>query len=104
MYRSRVIRDVTQTPYIAEIPSKRAESLNMYMVFKFSSLFNLDRFIDGFKEYIETETLKLNTRYNVKFDIYDDLALSYYKKIEKRVYGVGYKDKDSSIFEPKESD
>ena len=32
MYRSRVIRDVTQTPYIAEIPSKRAESLNMYMV------------------------------------------------------------------------
>ena len=101
MYRSRVIRDVTQTPYIVEIPSKRAESLNMYMVFKFSSLFNLNRFIDGFKEYIETETLKLNTRYNVKFDIYDDLALSYYKKIKKRVYGVGYKDKNSSVFEPK---
>lgn len=100
MYRSRVIRDVTQTPYIAEIPSKRAESINMNMVFKFSSLFNQTRFIDGFKEYIETETLKLNTRYNVKFDIYDDLALSYYKKIEKRIYGVEYKDKDSSIFYP----
>ena len=90
-YKSRVIRDEKITPYVAEIRSKREDSANYWLVFKFSSIFNMDRFIDGFKEFIDTETLKLNSRYHVKFNIYDDLAISYYKKIEKRIYYVEYK-------------
>lgn len=91
-YKSRVIRDEKITPYVAEIRSKREDSSNYWLVFKFSSIFNMDRFIDGLKEFIETESLKLNSRYQVKFNIYDDLAISYYKKIEKRMFSVEYKE------------
>lgn len=60
-------------------------------MFYFSSAFYQKKFEDGYKEYIRSETLKLNVRY--KMIVYADemLLLSFYKTVEKRGFKVKYK-------------
>lgn len=60
-------------------------------MFYFSSKFYKDKFESGYKDYLRSETLKLNVRY--KMIVYADemLLLSFYKMIEKRGFKVKYK-------------
>ena len=60
------------------------------LIFYFSSEFYKKKFADEIVNYNETETLKLQVKYNIiiNFDIL--FMLSLYKKIEKRVFSVFY--------------
>ena len=60
-------------------------------MFYFSSSFYKDKFEDGYKEYIRSETLKLNVRYKMIVDADEMLLLSFYKMVEKRGFKVKYK-------------
>lgn len=60
-------------------------------MFYFSSKFYLDKFENGYKDYIRNETLRLNVRYKMIGFADEMLLLSYYKMIEKRGFKVRYK-------------
>ena len=60
-------------------------------MFYFSSSFYKNKFEDGYKEYIRSETLKLNVRYKMIVDADEMLLLSFYKMVEKRGFKVKYK-------------
>lgn len=60
-------------------------------MFYFSSSFYKTKFENGYKEYIRSETLKLNVRYKMIVDADEMLLLSFYKMIEKRGFKVKYK-------------
>ncbi len=67
--------------------------MNDFM-FYFSSKFYKDKFEKEYKEYIRSETLKLNVRYKMIVDADEMLLLSFYKMIEKRGFKVKYKGVD----------
>lgn len=54
----------------------------------FSSLFNLNRFKEKYKSYIEEETLKLENKYHVKIVANYYFMIAIYKKIEKRGFRI----------------
>lgn len=83
--RSIVYNDISKSPFCYEVDD---------MIFYFSSEFNKRRFIDGYQEYVEDETYKLENRYNIKFYLKRDLTVAFYKKIEKRGYKVTNKDNE----------
>lgn len=56
--------------------------------FYFSSEFNKQRFLNSLEEYIKNENRKLTNRYKVSIDLVQYMALSLYKKIEKRGFRV----------------
>lgn len=56
--------------------------------FYFSSNFNKERFVKSFDEYVKNENRKLINRYKVNIDLAQYMALSLYKKIEKRGFRV----------------
>lgn len=61
------------------------------MTFYFSSEFYLNKYKKLLNDYIRTETIKLYNKYKIlcNFKVY--LALSFYRKIEKRgFYVIGY--------------
>ena len=61
------------------------------MTFYFSSEFYLNKFKTLVKNYIDTETFKLYNKYKILCDFKVYLALSFYRKIEKRgFYVIGY--------------
>lgn len=60
-------------------------------MFYFSSKFYLDKFENGYKDYIRNETLRLNVRYKMIGFADEMLLLAYYKMIEKRGFKVRYK-------------
>ena len=64
--------------------------MNDFM-FYFSSKFYKDKFEKEYKEYLRSETLKLNVRYKMIVDADEMLLLSFYKMIEKRGFKVMYK-------------
>lgn len=59
--------------------------------FYFSSLLYKRKFENELKYYIKDETFKIRTKYFINIDIDEYLALSLYKKIEKRGFNVLYK-------------
>ena len=58
------------------------------LIFYFSSEFNKRRFIDGHKNYIDDETNKLENKYHTTIMRNRELAVAFYKKIEKRGFRV----------------
>ena len=60
-------------------------------MFYFSSSFYKNKFENEYKEYIRSETLKLNVRYKMIVDADEMLLLSFYKMVEKRGFKVKYK-------------
>lgn len=56
--------------------------------FFFSSEFYLEKFKNTVKEYVELESLKICNRYKIPIAINRYLAISYYKKIEKRGFRI----------------
>ena len=57
-------------------------------VFYFSSKFNLHRFKNSVIQFVEMEQAKIINRYKVDIDLFYYLAISFYKKIEKRGFRV----------------
>ena len=76
---SRVEYDLNNSEYISKVHD---------YLYYFSSEFNLNRFNDGYYDFIKDETNKLKARYHVNIDISDYLALVFYKRIEKRGFKV----------------
>ena len=62
--------------------------------FVFSSKFYILKFENEIKDFIVEETNKIVSRYKNKLSCDEYLALSLYKKIEKRGFKVFYKDKE----------
>lgn len=56
--------------------------------FFFSSELYLNKFRNNVLTFIDSEILKLKNRYKVYFELYRELAISYYKKIEKRGFRI----------------
>ena len=58
------------------------------LIFYFSSVVYRDKFQNNVSNYVENEKLKLKNRYSLSviFDVF--LAISYYKRIEKRGFRV----------------
>lgn len=80
---SKVYNDINKSEYIYIFKD---------LIFYFSSEFYMNKFIRELDKYINDEELKLKIRYNVNFEIPSILALSLYKKIEKRGFKVLYND------------
>lgn len=59
--------------------------------FYFSSLLYQRKFIDELSSYIKDESFKIKTKYQNSIEASEYLALSLYKKIEKRGFNVLYK-------------
>ena len=59
-----------------------------HAVFYFSSDFNLQRYKNSVIQFIEMEQAKIINRYKVDIDLFYYLAISFYKKIEKRGFRV----------------
>lgn len=60
-------------------------------VFYFSSEFNLERYKNSVIQFVEMEQAKIINRYKVKAELKLYLAISLYKKIEKRGFRVLYR-------------
>lgn len=58
------------------------------LIYYFSSQFNETRFLNNVDNFIKMETLKMQSRYNVKSNWSLLLAISFYKKIEKRGFRI----------------
>ena len=58
------------------------------LIFYFSSEFYKKKFADEISSFIETETLKLQVKYNININFDILFMLSLYKKIEKRGFRV----------------
>lgn len=52
--------------------------------FYFSSSFNKDRFINGYKDFVKLEEDKIISRYKIKISLRFYLTIVFYLKIEKR--------------------
>lgn len=62
-----------------------------HAVFYFSSEFNLQRYKNSVIQFVEMEQAKIINRYKVKAELRLYLAISLYKKIEKRGFRVLYR-------------
>jgi len=56
--------------------------------FYFSSSFNKERFLEGFKSYIKEEEDKIIAKYNVLISLRFYLLIAFYLKIEKRGFYI----------------
>lgn len=60
-------------------------------IFYFSSQLYLEKFKKNLDEYIMVETIKIRNKYKLHIDFSLFLAVSLYKKIEKRGFRVAHK-------------
>lgn len=58
------------------------------LIFYFSSEFYKNKFANTIKNYLESETLKTQIKYNININFDLLFLISYYKKIEKRGFRV----------------
>lgn len=69
--------------------------------FYFSSSFNKDRFIEGYRDFVKLEEDKLISRYNVKISLRLYLTIVFYLRVEKRGFRIErYCDKTMSYSLP----
>lgn len=76
---SKVYLDLKKTPF---------KTLNKGLIFYFSSEFYKKKFIENVNKYIHEESLKIRNKYKIGNILDLFLAVSYYKKIEKRGFRV----------------
>lgn len=72
---SKIYYDITESDVYVDLCESR---------FYFSSSFNKERFLNGYKSYIKEEEDKIIAKYKVKISIRFYLLIAYYLKIEKR--------------------
>lgn len=73
--------ELNKSKYIVEFKSLK---------FYFSSELYKNKFNEQLKDYINIENLKIDNKYKVLIDLSEYLAVSLYKKIEKRGFLVYY--------------
>lgn len=75
---------ITKNGICLDLKESKYKIIKYGLIFYFSSLLYKEKFERNVEEYIKEETIKLKNKYlnNVNFEVY--LAISYYKKIEKR--------------------
>ena len=83
----KIYYDLTESTEYVELLNTR---------FYFSSSFNKERFLSGYKSYIKEEEDKIIAKYNVLISIRFYLLIAFYMKIEKRGFYV-VKDKNNII-------
>lgn len=64
------------------------------LTFYFSSEFYKNKFSENFVNYLISENMKLNVKYECKIDASNMLLLKLYQKIETRGFRVVYKNKE----------
>lgn len=68
-------------------------------IFFFSSEFYLNKFITELQNYVYSESIKLKNKYKINISCNLLLAVSLYRKIEKRGFYIFNKDKKAEIKE-----
>jgi len=69
--------------------SVRLEEYPDYIFF-FSSVFHQNKFLKGYKKFIEIENSRFNARYKLNFNLEDLMLLCWYRKCENRGFRVEY--------------
>ena len=64
------------------------------LTYFFSSELYMNKFKNNVKNFIEEETLKLRLKYKINLVFSTMLAISYYKKTEKRGYRIEYQENE----------
>ena len=59
-------------------------------IFFFSSVFHQNKFLKGYKDFIENENNKFNSKYKLNFNLEDLMLLCWYRKCENRGFRVEY--------------
>lgn len=67
------------------------------LTFYFSSKFYMEKFEENVEKYVETESLKLKNKYLTDCYFEKYLAVSYYRKIEKRGFKIELEGKERII-------
>lgn len=75
----RVYHDLTESKEFVELLETR---------FYFSSSFNKERFLNGYKKYIKEEEDKIISKYGINISLRYYLLIAYYLKIEKRGFYI----------------
>ena len=83
--RDGIYYDLDESEYITKFNN---------LVFYFSSFKNKERFDSAIDSFTYYESLKMESRFNVKLDIKEILAITLYKRIEKRGLKIEYKYND----------
>lgn len=79
---------VTQNGICLKIDESEYKIIKFGLIFYFSSKLYMDKFVKTVDNFVEEENIKLKNKYKIEgnFNVY--LALSLYKKIEKRGFYV----------------
>lgn len=91
MTRNGIEYDLPKSPYIYNY---NKDNYNIY--FYFSSLFNLNRYEEGYIDFVYCETLKFKNKYKINpfneyyKNLFITFMLVYYMKIEKRGFYITY--------------
>lgn len=75
----KIYHDLTESVEFVELLQSR---------FYFSSSFNKERFLNGYKDYIKEEEDKIKSKYGVNISIRYYLLIAFYIKIEKRGFYI----------------
>lgn len=79
---------ITKNGICLNLEESNYKILKYGVIFYFSSLLYLEKFEKEVENYINTETIKLRNKYKVDNDFTLYLAISFYKKIEKRGFYI----------------
>lgn len=79
---------VTKNGVCLDLKTSEYKIVKFGLIFYFSSRLYLDKFMNNVDKYIEEETLKLKNKYKIECNYEVYLAISYYKKIEKRGFYI----------------
>lgn len=90
---------VTKNGICLKLNESEYKLLKFGLIFYFSSKLYLDKFQNNVEKFVEEETIKLENKYKMKANYKLYLAISYYKKIEKRGFFI-YDDISKSEINP----
>lgn len=79
---------VTKNGIYLDLKESKFECVRNGLIFYFSSENYLDKYLENVSNYIKEESIKLKNKYLVECDFDKFLAISYYKKVEKRGFYV----------------
>lgn len=79
---------ITKNGICLNVKESEYKSLKYGLLFYFSSKLYLEKFESNVEKYVNEESLKIKNKYkmNANFEVY--LAISFYKKIEKRGFYI----------------
>lgn len=79
---------ITENGIYLDLRESEYKVKKLGLTFYFSSKFYMEKFKNNVEYYMHNETLKLYNKYHVTFNFKIFLAISYYKKVEKRGFRI----------------